>query len=85
MSNNHGSKYDLKNDERELNYLNNRNESPLEYDECLKIAQKIGAVAYIETSAKTGYGINDLRKLIVSTGTYHGKKKIENNNKCWIQ
>ncbi|KAG5679660.1 hypothetical protein PVAND_009215 [Polypedilum vanderplanki] len=55
-----GTKFDLKNDEKFLEEMKNKNQRPISYGKALRISQIIGASDYIECSAKTREKTDDI-------------------------
>jgi len=55
-----GNKMDLRDDPATINSLKALNQEPVSYEKGLQCAQKIGANRYMETSAKTGEGVDQL-------------------------
>jgi len=52
-----GTKMDLRKDSKTLEELHERNEEPITQAQALKMAEDIGAVTYVETSALTSEGV----------------------------
>ncbi|CAO3587419.1 unnamed protein product [Absidia cylindrospora] len=52
-----GCKSDLRTDEKVLEQLAENNQKPVTYKQGFEMATKIGALTYLETSAKTGHGV----------------------------
>lgn len=48
-----GNKKDLRTDQKTIDGLKKGNQSPVTYEQGQAMAEKIGAIAYIECSAKT--------------------------------
>ena len=54
------NKVDLRTDQRTIEYLAPRKRHPVSYEEGCVVAQKIGAYAYLECSAVTEKGVNEV-------------------------
>lgn len=84
-----GTKIDLRDDPTMIKKLREKKLKPLQYSDGVNLAKDIGAVAYIETSSKTGYGIDKLCDLMLSVSLYHGSGKKVNvdsqKEKCLTQ
>ena len=55
-----GNKIDLREDPDTLQYLGEMNRVPISKTQGLSIAKKIGAIKYMECSAKNGKGLKDV-------------------------
>lgn len=55
-----GTKLDLREDVHELDELHSRNEKPISEAQGIKLAKDIGAVSYMECSAATQVGVQEL-------------------------
>ncbi len=55
-----GNKIDLREDPDTLQYLNENRRVPVSKTQGLTVAKKIGAIKYMECSAKTGKGLKDV-------------------------
>ena len=55
-----GNKIDLREDPEILQQLNNMKRSPISKTQGLTVAKKIGAIKYMECSAKTGRGLKEV-------------------------
>lgn len=78
-----GTKVDLRDDPEALEKLSQKKQKMLQYSDGVNLAKQIGAVAYHETSAKKGIGIEELKQLIISVSLDHGKSSEK--EKCLIQ
>lgn len=81
-----GAKTDLRDDRSVLKLLNEKNLSPVTFDEGLAKAKEINAVKYLECSAYTQRGLNSvfdeaIRSVIHPEGQ---KKKSKKSDKCSI-
>lgn len=63
-----GTKADLRNDAATISRLSEEGKSPLNYTDGLKAKRKIGAVKYIECSAKTLQGVQDVFEEAIRVG-----------------
>ena len=68
-----GTKLDLKNDEYTLNELRARRWKPITYIKCIKLQREIGAVKYLECSAKENIGVKQVLYEIVRAASGQGK------------
>lgn len=77
-----GTKSDLRNDEQTLLQLQRRNQVPVTREQGEKLMKEIGAVAYLECSAKRNLGVKDVFNAAIRAALYVNKK--EKVTKCSI-
>ena len=83
-----GTKNDLTTDPVYLKtVLIKREEKPISFEQGELLAQKLGCISYIETSAKTNYGIDDLEEMMLKciSMSNNPKNSREQKPKCEIQ
>ena len=82
-----GTKVDLREDTETINRLRQYGTEPISYDQGVALARQVGAVAYLETSALTGYQVTDLPKRIVQCcimNNVMNTVKVKVDKKCII-
>jgi len=70
-----GCKQDLRNDPKTIDELRRVNQRPVQSQEGAAVAQKIGAVRYLECSAKMNYGVREVFEYATRAALLQGKKK----------
>ncbi|XP_064650422.1 ras-related protein Rac1-like [Lineus longissimus] len=55
-----GTKADLRSDREALDYLRKKKQAPITYEQGISLAKRIGAVKYVECSAKTMKGVHNV-------------------------
>ncbi|KAI9297427.1 hypothetical protein K502DRAFT_323319 [Neoconidiobolus thromboides FSU 785] len=76
-----GNKKDLRNDPSTINSLKALGQSPVTYEQGVQLAKKIGAAKYLETSAKTRDGVN---QLFEEAGRLTVNERRNSKKKCSI-
>jgi Ras family protein A len=71
-------KKDLREDEHVIEELRKTNQHPVTYDEGLRIANKINAYRYLECSAKSNDGVNEVFEHATRAALMYRKKKKKN-------
>jgi small GTP-binding protein len=81
-----GTKLDLREDEEEIKNLLKKEQNPISKDEGIKLAEEIGAVVYMECSAKTQKGLKELFNQVVKLVIEKSKEEEvgKNENKKGI-
>jgi len=77
-----GCKKDLRDDPRVLEELRKISQKPVTYEEGLAVSQKIGAVRYLECSAKRGEGVREVFEHATRAALVNNK--MRNKKKCVI-
>ena len=80
-----GMKNDLYNDEKKIQKLSEMNELPISYEMGVDMAKQVGAICYIDCSAKTQSNLKDLFKLVVIACCLDEEKIKKNEKNCSIQ
>ena len=78
-----GNKKDIRNDENVKAQLARSQIKPVSYDEGRQMAERIGAVAYMECSAKTKEGVREVFET-ATRAALRSKKKPKWKKKCAI-
>lgn len=66
-----GTKADLRDDAGAVAELEGKSQTPVTEAEAKELQKQIGAVTYVECSAKTGQGVKDVFQECISTGMKH--------------
>jgi GTPase SAR1 family protein len=73
-----GLKSDLRDDANTIDRLKQRDQKPITFEEGSELAEKLGFVDYMECSALTGEGVDEVRaraiEILVSQPTQRKKK-----------
>jgi GTPase SAR1 family protein len=77
-----GTKCDLRNDPDALQRLEARHLAPVSFDQGLKLARQIGAVAYVECASNLSNGLSDLSETLNNflNGGSKAKGKSKSSN-----
>ncbi|KAL7041790.1 hypothetical protein ACKWTF_000893 [Chironomus riparius] len=75
-----GTKLDLRNDKGTIKSLNDSKECPISYPQGYGLAKKIGAIKYMECSALTQKGLNELFEEVVKVARNSAKNRF--SKKC---
>ena len=79
-----GNKIDLRKDAHVLEKLAKENKTPVETHEGHDMAVKIGAHSYMECSAKTGTGINEVFQEAIKVGLESSMRRRKKGKKCRV-
>lgn len=85
-----GCKADLRNDPQTLEQLRSQSQQPVSQAQAQEVADQIGAVEYIECSAKTGYGVREVfeaatrASLMGKQGKGKSKSSRQKKKKCVV-
>lgn len=78
-----GCKVDLRNDPQVIDQLIQQGQQPVSQSQAKEVADQIGAVEYIECSAKTGFGVREVFEAATRASLMgkQGKSKTKNDKK----
>ncbi|KAI9276354.1 GTP-binding protein rhoA [Sporodiniella umbellata] len=79
-----GCKKDLRNDPEKIEELKKVHQKPVSVEEGMNVAQKIGAFKYLECSAKTGEGVQEIFELASRAALGIQKSKRHSHKKCCV-
>ncbi|KAK7102581.1 ras-like GTP-binding protein rhoA [Littorina saxatilis] len=79
-----GNKKDLRNDPATRQELERMKQSPVSQEEGKAVAERIGAAAYVECSAKTKDGVREVFETATREALKKTKKSKHNKKKCKI-
>lgn len=80
-----GNKQDLRNDPRTIEKLAAIKELPVTYDQGKALADKLGAAAYVDCSAKTKFGVKEAFENVISAILDSAEQKAKEEKGCVIQ
>ncbi|AMD20389.1 HDL355Wp [Eremothecium sinecaudum] len=78
-----GCKADLRNDPQVIEQLRQQGQQPVSQSQAQEVADQIGAVEYIECSAKTGFGVREVFEAATRASLMgkQGRSKAKNDKK----
>eukprot|EP00057_Strongylocentrotus_purpuratus_P018389 XP_011672863.1 PREDICTED: ras-like GTP-binding protein rhoA [Strongylocentrotus purpuratus] len=80
-----GNKKDLQNDKDTIQELLKENQEPVKTEDAQVLAKKIGAIPYLECSAKENKGITEVFETVALAGIKQDeKKKKKKSSKCTL-
>ena len=80
-----GNKKDLQNDKDTIQELLKENQEPVKTEDAQVLAKKIGAISYLECSAKENKGITEVFETVALAGIKQDeKKKKKKSSKCTL-
>ncbi|XP_030842390.1 rho-related GTP-binding protein RhoA-B-like [Strongylocentrotus purpuratus] len=77
-----GNKKDLQNDKDTIQELLKKNQEPVKTEDAQVLAKKIGAISYLECSAKENKGIREVFETVALAGIKQDEKK--KSSKCTL-
>lgn len=79
-----GCKTDLRNDPKTIEELKRTSQRPVTPDEGQAVAQKIGAIKYLECSAKTQEGVREVFESATRAALQTAKENRDKKRKCVV-
>lgn len=79
------NKQDLRHDPCTIERLAEMKESPVTYDQGKTLAEKLGAAAYVDCSAKTKFGVREIFENVVSAILDSAEQRDKTEKGCVIQ